>query len=127
MRRTAILMAAVLAVSLVVCLAGGRALDRAVDEAQRLRSAAILAEAEGRQADAKTLLLALAEAWKGHRAALETLASHDALHEVQAGIAEACVCLECEEHDDFLRILTNLDLALEHIRDEQALRWENLY
>ena len=127
MRRTAILLAVVMTASLLVCLAGGRALNRAVDEAQSLRSAAILAEAEGRLGDAKTLLLALAEAWKGHRAALETLASHDALHEVQAGIAEARVCLDCEDHDDFLRILANLDLALEHIRDEQALRWENLY
>lgn len=120
-------MLAVLALALGLCIGARMALGDAVDEAQRLRSEAILAAQEGRGDDAKALMLNLAVAWKGHRVALEMLASHDALHEVQSAIAEGQICLECEDHDDFLRVLSNLDMALEHLRDEQALRWENLY
>ena len=119
-------MLAALALSLTLCVAARTALNDAVEEAQTYRVAALMAAEAGQQGDAKTALLALAQAWKRHRAALETLASHDALHEVQSGIAEAQICLECGDHDDFLRVLSNLGMALEHIRDEQALRWENL-
>ena len=127
MRRTLIAMLAVLGLSLALCAGAYMLLDDAVDEAQALRSAAIRAEAEDRPADAEALLLALAQVWKGRRAALETLASHDAVHEVQLAIAESRICLECGDHDDLLRVLSNLDAALEHIREEQALCWENLY
>ena len=62
------------------------------------------------------------------RAALmETLASHDALHDVDAAIAQAQICLECEDHDDFLRTMADVSAGLSHLRDEEAVRWSNLY
>ncbi len=127
MRRTLIAMLAALALSLALCAAAWAALNGAVDEAQTYRGAALTAVEDGRRGEAKTALLALAQAWKGHRTALEMLAPHEHLHEVQSGIAEAQICLERGDDDECLRVLSNLGMALEHIREEQALRWENLY
>ena len=53
--------------------------------------------------------------------------NHDALHDVDAAIAEAQICLECEDHDDFLRTMSTVRAGLEHLKDEEALRLANLY
>ena len=127
MRRTLILTAAVLAVALAVCWASQAALNGAVDEAERLQSLAVLAVQERRIADAKTLVTALAEFWAGRANLMEMLASHDALHDVDAAIAEAQICLECEDRDDFLRTMSQTAQGLAHLRDEEALRLSNLY
>ena len=47
--------------------------------------------------------------------------------EVAAAIAEARICLECRDHDDFLRTLSEVEMGLDHLKDEEAVRWENLY
>ena len=107
MKRKLALTLAVLACALAVCTAGLFALNDAVDEAERLQSLAVL--------------------WEGRGALMETLASHDALHEVSAALAEAQICLECEDHDDFLRTMSTVRMGLSHLRDEQALRLSNLY
>lgn len=127
MKRTLAVTLAVLAVALAVCAASQRALNGAVDEAERLESLAVLAANEQRYADAKTLLGALAAHWRERSKVLEMLASHDALHDVDAAIAEAQICLECEDHDDFLRTMSNVHMGLEHLKDEEALRLSNLY
>ena len=127
MKRTLILTLAVLAAALLVCALSQRALDGAVDEAERLQSLAVLAATERRTADAKTYLSELAALWDGHAALLEMLASHDALHDVGAALAEAQICLECEDHDDFLRTMSSVRAGLEHLKDEEALRLANLY
>ena len=127
MKRTLILTLAVLAVALLVCALSQRALDGAVDEAERLQSLAVLAATERRTADAKTYLGELAALWDEHAALLEMLASHDALHDVGAALAEAQICLECEDHDDFLRTMSTVAMGLEHLKDEEAVRLSNLY
>ena len=127
MKRKLALTLAVLACALAVCTAGLFALNDAVDEAERLQSLAVLAVDEGRPDEAKSLLLRLAELWEGRGALMETLTSHDALHEVSAALAEAQICLECEDHDDFLRTMSTVRMGLGHLRDEQALRLSNLY
>ncbi len=127
MKRTLILTLAVLAAALAVCWASQAALDGAVDEAQRLQSLAVLAVEEQRFSDAKSLMVALAEHWAGQATLMEMLASHDALHDVDAAIAEAQICLECADHDDFLRTMSTVRAGLEHLKDEEALRLANLY
>ena len=127
MKRTLILTLAVLAAALAVCWASQAALDGAVDEAQRLQSLAVLAVEEQRFSDAKSLMVALAEHWAGQATLMEMLASHDALHDVAAAISEAKICLECRDHDDFLRTMSTVELGLNHLKDEEAVRWENLY
>ena len=127
MRRMLIVTLAVLAASIALCAACQAVLNGAVDRADALRSAAVLAAQEHRIADAKSLVLELAQYWKDRSAALELLASHDALHEVQSSIAEAQICLECEDRDDFLRTMSQTAQGLAHLRDEEALRLSNLY
>ena len=127
MKRTLILTLAVLAAALAICVASLFALNDTVDEAERLQSLAVLAAQEADFSGAKTHLLALAEFWASRANLMEMLASHDALHDVDAAIAEAQICLECEDHDDFLRMMSQVDMGLSHLRDEQALRLSNLY
>ena len=127
MRRMLIVTLAVLLAAVAACALSMRALNGAVDEAERLRSAAVLAMEERRMSRAKELMVSLAEFWHERAPVLEMLAGHDALHEVQVGIAEAQICLECEDRDDFLRCMAVTGEALSHLRDEQALRLSNLY
>ena len=117
----------VLMASLGVMTAGLLYLNRAVTRATALGSEAVLAVQMSRGDSAAETMVALAEFWRTRTPVLEMLADHDALHEVQTGIAEAQICLECDDHDDFLRCMVIVDGALSHIRDEEALRLSNLY
>ena len=69
----------------------------------------------------------LARLWREKSPVLERFTSHDALHEVASGILEAQICLDCGDHDDFLRTMAVMNGGLEHLRDTEALSWENLY
>ena len=127
MKRTLILTLAVLAAALAVCAVSMVALDGIVDEASRIQDLAVLAAEGGDLSGAKTQLLALARFWQEKANLMEMLASHDALHDVDAAIAEAQIGLECEEHDDFLRAMSAVRMGLSHLKDEEALRLANLY
>ena len=127
MRRTLILTMAVLACAVAVCWASQTALDGAVDRAQALHSQAMLAAGNGDRDRAVALLAQLDQLWQERSGMMEMLASHDALHEVSAAIAEAQICLACRDHDDFLRTMSTVKLGLEHLKEEEALRWGNLY
>ena len=127
MRRTLILTLAVLACALAVCWAAQAKLNDTVDRARQLHGQALLAENRGDGDRAGALLVQLAQLWRDRSGLLEMLASHDALHDVAAAIAEAKICLECRDHDDFLRTMSTVAMGLEHLRDEEAVRWENLY
>jgi len=126
-RRTLILTMCVLVAALAVCAGAMVALNGTVDKAQRLRSIAVLSREEGDEAAARTALVQLARLWREREGLLEVLADHDALHDVGSAIAEARICLECDDHDDFLRTMSQVDMGLEHLKDEEAVRWENLY
>ena len=127
MKRTLIMTLCVLAVALAVCAGSMLALNGTVERARRLESLAVLAVQEDRAEDAGELLVELAELWRDQAPLLEMLAEHDALHDVAAAIAEAQICLECDDHDDFLRTMSAVELGLGHLKDEEAVRWENLY
>ena len=127
MRRTLILTLAVLACALAVCGLSQAALNGAVEDARQLRAQALLAENGGDAERAGTLLAQLAQLWQDRAGLLEKLASHDALHDVATAIAEARICLECRDHDDFLRTMSTVDMGLNHLKDEEAVKWENLY
>ena len=127
MKRTLILTLSVLAAALIACTASYFILNATVDRAGQLQSLAVLDVQEGRPLRAAERMVALAEYWRDRAPLLETLASHDALHEVTTAIAEARICLECDDHDDFLRTMSLVGAGLEHLRDEASIRWSNLY
>ena len=127
MRRTLILTLAVLACALAICFFSLSTLNDTVGRAQQLHRQAMLA-AEGDDADrAAELLARLAGLWADRAGLMEMLASHDALHDVGAAIAEARICLECRDHDDFLRTMSTAQRALDHLRFDESLCWQNLY
>ena len=127
MRRTLILTLAVLSCALAVCALSRAALNNTVEQARQLHAQALLAENNGDVARADDLLAQLAQLWHDRAGLLEMLASHDALHDVSSAIAEAKICLECRDHDDYLCTMSTVKMGLEHLRDEEAVRWENLY
>ena len=127
MRRAMIVTAAVLVCALAVCAVSQAALDRAVSRAQALHARALEAVEADRTEQAAALLGELIEFWENRASALEKFVGHDALHEVAAALAEARICLACRDHDDFLRTMSTARMGLEHLRDEEALSWENLY
>ena len=127
MKRTLITTAAVLACALAICALSLAALIHAVSEAGDLCSEAVLAVEETRFAHAKSLMVKLAEYWEAHAAMLEFIVNHDALNEVAGALAEAQICLECADHDDFLRTMSTVELGLEHLKGEEAVKWGNLY
>ena len=127
MRRTLILTLAVLACALGICGFSRAALNGIADDAAQLRAQALLAENDGDSQRAGELLVQLAQLWRDRAGLLEMLASHDALHDVATALAEAKICLECRDHDDFLRTMSTVQMSLEHLKDEEAVRWENLY
>ena len=127
MRRTLILTLTVLACALAVCSLSRATLNDTVEQARQLHAQALLAENSGDVARADDLLGQLAQLWHDRAGLLEMLASHDALHDVASAIAEAKICLECRDHDDFLRTMSTVKTSLEHLKDEEAVRWENLY
>ena len=127
MGRTLILTLAVLACALAVCSLSQETLNDTVEQARQLHAQALLAENGGDGDRADALLVQLAQLWRDRTGLLEMLASHDALHNVAAAIGEAKICLECRDHDDFLRTMSTVALGLEHLKDEEAVRWGNLY
>ena len=127
MRRTLILTLATLACALAICWVSRGTLNATVEQARLFHDHALLAENSGDSDRADELLVRLAQLWRDREGLLELLASHDALHDVAAAIVEARICLECRDHDDFLRTMSTVNMGLEHLMDEEAVRWENLY
>lgn len=127
MRRTLFTALAVLLVSAAVMTAALIFLNRTVNRAEALLDEAVLAEGKEDAEMAAERVTQLAAHWEERTPVLEVVADHDALEEVARGIAEARICLECDDHDDFLRCMSGVKIALNHIRDEEALRWSNLY
>lgn len=127
MRRTAIMTLSVFLIAVAICTVSLLMMSNIVERARTLRSEAILAVEDDDPERAKELMVELAELWKDKSGLLEVLTSHDALHEVKTGIIEAQICLECGDHDDFLRTISTVGEGLEHIYDVEALSISNLY
>lgn len=127
MRRVLILTLAVFLVSMAICTTSLLTLNSIIDEARELRSEAVLSVENNDVRHAKEVMVELAMLWKEKAGILEFITSHDALHEVKTGIIEAQICLECDDHDDFLRNISLVGEGLEHIFDVEALRFSNLY
>lgn len=127
MRRATIVTAAVLVCAVALCAVSVAALDRVVAGAEALHNLALQALEEGRTARAAALLEELNDFWRSKARLLEVIVDHEALHEVDAAIAEARICLACGDRDDFLQAMSAAGMGLAHLRDEEALSWENLY
>ena len=127
MRRTLILTIAVLACAVALCAASQWALDRAVDDALAIERRAFGAADAGQPDAAAALAAELEGHWREKSHLLELTVSHDALRDVAAAIAEARIRLRYGDTEDFLCAMSAVETRLTRLRDEEALRWENLY
>lgn len=127
MRRTAILTLCALACALMVCALSLGAVNATADEALRLHALTLEAAERDDVPGALSLLDELERHWRGRATLMEIMASHDALHDVSASLAEAQICLTCNDRDDFLRAMSAVRMGLEHLKDEEAVKWANLY
>ena len=127
MRRTLILTLMVLACALALCAVSQAALNRAVDAALDIERKAVSAAGAGRLDDAEAMASKLEEQWKDQAHLLELTVSHDALRDAAALIAEARIRLRYGDAEDFLCAMSAVETRLARLRDEEALRWENLY
>lgn len=127
MRRTIIITSSVLIISLCICAFTCIFLGDVIEKARYLHNEAVYCVESEDTVQAKELMVELAALWREKEPVLEIITSHDAIHEVKLGIIEAQICLECGDHDDFLRTISIVGEGLEHMRSTEALSFSNLY
>lgn len=127
MRSTLISLIVVLVLAAGLCAFSQALVVEATQELDTLRLQAL---AHVRAADAQAAEATLARferRWEDVAPSLETVASHDALHQVSSELADARACIETGDLDDCLRALVQLERALDHIRVTEELSFSNLY
>lgn len=127
MRRTAILTLTALVGAILLCVAAQAALNGAADEALAIVREASQAAGDGRIGDAAALAGRLDEGWERRAHVLELTVSHNALRDISATIAEARIHARFGDADELLCALSAIERRLTRLKDEEALRWENLY
>ena len=127
MKRTLLLTLAVLALSVLSCVGSSLFLGSVIEEVRWLHNEAVRCVENGQHSRAAEIMVQMATLWREKESLLEMITSHDAIHEVKLGIIEAQICLECGDHDDFLRTIAITGEGLEHMRSVEALSLSNLY
>ena len=127
MKRTLTLTLAVLFFALAVCTGGSIFLRDVIGKVRHLHNEAVRCVEADDIASAKQLMVEMAVLWRRKEPFLEVITSHDAIHEVKLGIIEAQICLECGDHDDFLRTISIAGEGLEHMESVEMLSLSNLY
>lgn len=127
MRRTVIAALSVLILSLTLCVAGVTAVNRAADELQGLRLTVERDARLGNVAAARRGMRDIEGRFARWEGPLKLIVSHDALDEVRLAVADAAICLEQGRREDFFRASAAAGIAIERIRSEEAVRWENVW
>ncbi len=126
MTRTIAAMLAVLILSLGVCIFSVERIHRVTGELDGMRVEVLGLTERGDREGAKERMAQLAEVWSRHEATLETIAPHDALHEVTVMIVESDANLSSGDMDDFARSMALLGEAIEHLYTEEQLKLKNI-
>lgn len=127
MRRTLVITLCVLVLALSICTGCSLFLKNVIGDVRHLHNEAVRYVESGNPEKARELMIQMATLWREKEPILEILTSHDAIHEVKLGIIEAQICLECGDHDDFLRTISIAGEGLEHMRSVEMLSLSNLY
>lgn len=127
MKRLAIIISVVLALSLSICVASMHVLNGILDTAHELSTNIFVAMEAGDITAAREGLVALATLWDEKSTLMEMLCAHDDLHEVKERIIQAEICIEYTDMEDFYSAVALIGEGVEHIRDQEALTLTNLY
>lgn len=126
MKRTAIVTAMVLILSVALCAASQCVLNGILDEAHGFSTGVFVSMENGDVTAAREGLVALASLWDDNLTLLEMLCAHDDLHEVKGRIIQAEICIEYTDMEDFYSMVALIGEGIEHIRDQEGLTWTNL-
>ena len=127
MKRLTVITLCVLAACLGLCAWATVTLGGILDEAHA-HTIRVFADMEaGDVTAAREGLVALANLWQEKTPLMETLCDHDDLHEVKERIIEAEISISYTDMEDFFAGVALIGEAIEHIREEEALRLTNLY
>ena len=126
MRATLISMLAVIVLAAGVCIFSITTIGHVTSEIDEMRTEVLDMIDAGDLEEAHVRLQQLAEMWSRHENALETIAPHDALHEITGLIIEGNANLEAGDLDDFNRSMALLGEALNHLHEEEAFHFSNI-
>jgi len=125
-KRTLIWVIAAFIAALAVCVSSGMMVGYITATAQDYCARAVMYAGQGRTEEALDELTALANIWKKWAGVLETIASHEDMHDAYRQLVDAQNCLLYGDMDDFVRCMAQLGEALEHLRDQEELRLSNI-
>ena len=126
MRSKLIGVIAVAAVAIAFCLTCLIVVTHAVGQIEKLAMEAQDLADQGKTQEAVAKMTALASEWKRHRPFLEMLISHNEMHTVVERYVEAEACLKRGCLDDFYKSMALLQENLDHIRQQERIRWGNV-
>lgn len=127
MRIKLIAVAAVLAMSIALCLFSMHQVFAALDQME-YQTALLLERIDaGDLEGGRQVLAEMAHQWEEAKPLLEALTPHGDLHDVTLQYVEAATNLESGDMDDFARSAALLREYLKHLREHESLSWSNLF
>lgn len=127
MRRMAIVTAAAIAFCLAVSLFSHAYIGNTVRCARRMRTEAIDLVNAGENRMAVEKIVRLAQYMKNRQGMLEILCEHEELHGIKEALIDARSGIEFGSREDFYQAMYGFGEKLEHIADEESLRFSNFY
>jgi hypothetical protein len=119
-----VILVAVVAVSFsLTCLF---VVQHAADQVEKLSMEAQDLVEQGKMEDGIAKMTQLASEWMRHQPFLEMLISHDEMHAVVERYTEAVINLRRDHLDDYFKSMALLEEMLDHIRDQERVRWGNV-
>ena len=116
----------VAAVAIAFCLTCLIVVNHAVGQIEKLAMEAQDLVDQGKNGEAVAKMAALAAEWKHHRPFLEMLISHNEMHTVVERYVEAEASLRRGNLDEFYESMALLQENLDHIRQQERVRWGNI-
>lgn len=98
----------------------------AVEQVEKLSMEAQELADQGKIEEVVAKMTQLASEWKRHQPFLEMLISHDEMQAVVERYTEAEVYLRRDELDEFYSNMALLMETLDHIREQETVRWGNV-
>lgn len=119
-----VIVVAVVAISF--CVACLIVVNHTVGQMEKLSMEAQDLVDKGQTSEGIAKMTQLATEWKSHQSFLEMLISHTEMHTVVERYVEAEASLKRGRVDEFYKAMALLQENLDHIRQQQRVRWGNI-
>jgi hypothetical protein len=126
MRAKLIGVIAVAVVAVSFCLVCLFVVSHAVGQMEELSMEAQDLVEQGQIDEAVAKMTQLAVEWERHKQFLEIMISHDEMHEVVERYTEAEINLKRNRLDEYFQSMALLQEMLDHIREQEKVRWGNV-